>query len=444
MQCTLRMALGATRGPPNAPVVLAVLCRHTPLHCDCRLLQEEALRPRSTGGTGLGLSICSKQVAFLGGCIGAHSLLGDGSTFWFSIPLILPERHASLWTFEQYRAVRETLLVDRPPRPQDFTPTHLRSDSVDPFTGPYGTGALLPLGVAGMVAPESLRAAHLGILAQQQQKQQQRKAGDMWGAGRGEGVANGTAQAHRVSLEGPVPTHRVSLEGPLPWDARSIVINLHSMAGPPAPPPAQAQGRSPWPSEASPAPRAAQQDGSIMLESLDRARGSGWRHSVDVSGQGGWGAGDATGEGQGLPREGKASISMHEGFLTGHGAFGTGGVEAASALYSPGQLPVGVSRSEGSCSGTRTGASGGGAGQDGRVTEAVGVGSSGGSQGSHDSGGSRGEAGGRAGQASARLAEALSEWRASRTPAGSSRGAHVMLGLVAGNDCAALSSHSTR
>jgi len=48
--------------------------------------EDEMSRPRSKGGTGLGLSICSKQVAVLGGAIGAYSRVGSGSTFWFTIP----------------------------------------------------------------------------------------------------------------------------------------------------------------------------------------------------------------------------------------------------------------------------------------------------------------------------------------------------------------------
>lgn len=53
--------------------------------------EDEMRRPRSRGGTGLGLSICSKQVAVLGGHIGAMSKLNTGSTFWFTVPLLLPE-----------------------------------------------------------------------------------------------------------------------------------------------------------------------------------------------------------------------------------------------------------------------------------------------------------------------------------------------------------------
>ncbi|GBF98529.1 PAS PAC sensor hybrid histidine kinase [Raphidocelis subcapitata] len=51
--------------------------------------EADMARPRSKGGTGLGLSICSKQVAVLGGAIGAHSRLGAGSTFWFMVPALV-------------------------------------------------------------------------------------------------------------------------------------------------------------------------------------------------------------------------------------------------------------------------------------------------------------------------------------------------------------------
>jgi len=48
----------------------------------------EATMFRRSGGTGLGLSICHRQVATLGGQIGAMSELGRGSTFWFTVPLV--------------------------------------------------------------------------------------------------------------------------------------------------------------------------------------------------------------------------------------------------------------------------------------------------------------------------------------------------------------------
>ena len=57
--------------------------------------EDDMKRPRRAGGTGLGLSICSKQVAVLGGQIGASSKATVGSTFWFTIPVIFPDPDCS-------------------------------------------------------------------------------------------------------------------------------------------------------------------------------------------------------------------------------------------------------------------------------------------------------------------------------------------------------------
>ncbi len=42
---------------------------------------------REIGGTGLGLSICKSVVELLGGEVGARSVEGEGSTFWFTLPV---------------------------------------------------------------------------------------------------------------------------------------------------------------------------------------------------------------------------------------------------------------------------------------------------------------------------------------------------------------------
>lgn len=143
---------------------------------------DDMRKPRTKGGTGLGLSICSKQVAVLGGAIGAHSRPGSGSTFWFMIPALVlrgapggpggPEGQAAAGAgaaaVEQHQRLQrhQRMLhnaaaqgegapqADGQARPASPSPAQQQQ----PLKQPSPHGAPLP---AGPASPEVLPGSHL-------------------------------------------------------------------------------------------------------------------------------------------------------------------------------------------------------------------------------------------------------------------------------------------
>jgi CheY-like chemotaxis protein len=104
--------------------------------------QADASTTRRYGGTGLGLAICSRLTEAMNGEIGMRSTPGQGSTFWFRIPLpVAPPSTDPLPTAEILTGLR-VLVVDDNATNRLVLESQLRGWRLQPDAVPDATTAL--------------------------------------------------------------------------------------------------------------------------------------------------------------------------------------------------------------------------------------------------------------------------------------------------------------
>ena len=109
--------------------------------------QADGSTTRRFGGTGLGLAICRHLVSLMGGEIGATSIEGLGSTFWFTLPVKAAANVPPI-VFPRELAGRRVLIVDDNPTNVEIMEHHARMAGMRHASAPDGLKALAMLKAA--------------------------------------------------------------------------------------------------------------------------------------------------------------------------------------------------------------------------------------------------------------------------------------------------------
>jgi signal transduction histidine kinase/CheY-like chemotaxis protein len=123
------VTLSATRGPSHVTISVKDrgmgISREDQKKLFTKFYRVDSALTREIGGTGLGLSITKSIIELLGGEVGVKSKVGQGSTFWFTLPIAPGDlvRTPSLEAPDQIGGT--VLVIDQDPDVADLIATYL-------------------------------------------------------------------------------------------------------------------------------------------------------------------------------------------------------------------------------------------------------------------------------------------------------------------------------